>query len=157
LCGFTYQTFELVLQYTRGLTVVNIEVKRLDFSPLPAITFCLPFFATMENLLKFYPELKQDFDIYKNISYKMNRISDLMKENFENISEQMRHKYVNYTVKVFESMTILEAFKQISLPIGDHLRAFVMGREYNKYGTINKISSFPDIDPIESIKQNLMV
>jgi len=62
--GLTYQTSQLCLQYTSGQTVVNMKVEKIGYSQLPAITFCYPFFVSMEKLANIYPELKNDFEAY---------------------------------------------------------------------------------------------
>ena len=41
LSGFIYQVYLIFDQYMLGKTVVNIEVKRLESQPLPAITVCI--------------------------------------------------------------------------------------------------------------------
>ena len=42
ISGFVYQVYLIFDQYMLGKTVVNIEVKRLESQPLPAITVCIP-------------------------------------------------------------------------------------------------------------------
>ena len=55
-----YQCNQLLLQYSSGKTVVNIEIKRQSYESLPAITLCYPQIVSIkliknycQNLIKF--------------------------------------------------------------------------------------------------------
>ena len=50
LSGFFYQVYLIFSQYMLGKTVVNIDVKRLESQPLPAITVCIPHRYQMSKL-----------------------------------------------------------------------------------------------------------
>ena len=45
MLGFFYQVYLITSQYMLGKTVVSIEVKRLIYQPLPAITVCIPTYS----------------------------------------------------------------------------------------------------------------
>src|ERR1700759_2111128 len=64
--GFCYQVYLILHQYMLGKTVVNIEVKRLEAQPLPAITICIPAvisISKLSNLSEFDQRLYQDYMI----------------------------------------------------------------------------------------------
>src|ERR1700744_4709516 len=83
LSGFVYQVHLIFSQYMLGKTVVNIEVKRLESQPLPAITVCIPHRYQMSKLSELSETNKilyQDYMnlIYQNISSNNPLIKDVM-------------------------------------------------------------------------------
>src|ERR1700761_2418110 len=67
LSGFVYQVYLIFDQCMLGKTVVNIEVKRLESQPLPAITVCIPHRYQMSKLSELSETNKNLYQDYMNL------------------------------------------------------------------------------------------
>ena len=63
LVGFVYQATRLINQYTRGQTVVNLEIGLARNVTLPAVTIC-PTFPAIDMLAQFNDYFKQQYNEY---------------------------------------------------------------------------------------------
>ena len=67
ISGFVCQVYLIFSQYILGKTVVNIEMKRLEFQPLPPITVCIPNRFQMSKLSELSETNKILYQDYRNL------------------------------------------------------------------------------------------
>ena len=82
-------------QYMLGKTVVNIEVKRLESQPLPAITVCIPHrfeLSKLSELNKTNKILYQDYMNLVNQSIDNGTFSEDVKEKLADIYREIKKK-----------------------------------------------------------------
>ena len=71
--GFLYQVYLIFNQYMLGKTVVNIEMKRIESQPLPAITIFIPHIISIEKLPKFSNFNQKSYQDYINLVNESNK------------------------------------------------------------------------------------
>jgi hypothetical protein len=114
--GLSYQTYQLVLQYRSG-TIVNLYLTFFRTSRLPAITICYPMFTSMEKIAKLYPEFRDEFEKYQNISKYINpNYSDYDYKNQTEYLDSIRKKFNDHSIEALKLMSAFDAFDNISIP-----------------------------------------
>jgi len=148
--GLTYQTSQLCLKYMSGQTVVSIKVDKIGFTEMPAITICYPSFTSLEKLANIYSELKKDYEIYSEI-IKYSVKFDAENKTVTKIFNDMKEKFLNFSLKALKSMPLHEAFENISLPFTQLIKAIAVVKIYNDLEGEYELSRIMDKSPIESI------
>src|ERR1700712_1279769 len=50
LIGLIYQTYEILSEYLKGITVISMDLTRLEGEPIPAVTLCTQRWLSMDKL-----------------------------------------------------------------------------------------------------------
>ena len=110
--GFIYYTTDLLSQYLKRQTVVNIKLEEnIKYNNIPSISICFPQMISMESMAQKYEELIPIYEKYKNI---MNNSSE---EDFKNKAfiKNMNDLYFKNFSYFNKNLTINELF-DLSIP-----------------------------------------
>ena len=160
ISGFVCQVYLIFSQYMLGKTVVNIEMKRLEFQPLPAITVCIPYrfeLSKLSELSETNKILYQDYmslinqsidnktfteDVKKrlqNIYYKIKRNNTKITVNFDKLFDlSLTHESIDVNIFGQNNSTLNESLIQLlngSFYVSEKpIDSFVMSREFDWEG-----------------------
>ena len=148
--GLVFQTSQLVYQYTRGQTVVNINFETIKYNRIPAITLCYPQFLSFERVRQKVPgfesRLNETKEQLKNVTESKDRVqglSDFVTDFVENLEFSVKELF---ELSIPFELTTNSSSNSSSKPI----EIKVKGIRLNKNGSLNEFE-IEDREPIESI------
>ena len=144
---FVYQSVKLIHQFLKRETVENISLDVDNYSTIPAITVCYPYFLLMERVVQKYPHLlKPEFDEYMNSFENMTQLENKTITEYQEI---LYHEHFVESIRK-QNLTINQLFK-LGLSIeNEPIKVFILGRRLYKNKTVIQWESI-DSKPIESI------
>ena len=91
------------------ITTLDVD----NYSPLPAITICYPYFLSMERVIQKYPHLKPKFNDYKQT---LNNMNESQYDN-EDINNYLNDIYSNEFNKfIYEQNLTVRQLSELGIP-----------------------------------------
>ena len=128
ISGFVYQVYLIFSQYMLGKTVVNIEVKRLESQPLPAITVCIPHrfeLSKLSELSETNKILYQDYMRLVNQSIDNKTLTEYVQKKLQDIYYEIKRNNTGEKVNFDKLFDLSLSYKSIYVYIRGRNKSFV--------------------------------
>ena len=118
--GLIIQLKELLDQYMKGRTVVNINYEHHNFHNIPGISICYPVALSMVKMAEKYPHLKPLYEDYKQ---RLDRMTETERQNMTSYKKLSEIYFKNFTKFIYSGdvyklneMNLVDFF-EISVPL----------------------------------------